>query len=124
MNNFVAQAVCTSVAEAFAVGQRAGVDLKKFVELVSAGPVNNGLFQMMAKTLHGDLAALKFELDYARKDVRYYTHLAEALNVPSLMGEAVHQSLALASALGYGKKYVPSLVEAQEQLTGAKVIPR
>jgi 3-hydroxyisobutyrate dehydrogenase-like beta-hydroxyacid dehydrogenase len=124
LNNFIAQAICTATAEAFAVGRRAGVDLRKLVELISAGAVNSGLFQAMAKTLHGDLAGLKFELDNARKDLRYYTHLAESLNVPSLVGEAVHQSLALASALGHGGKYVPSLVEAQEQLTGAKIVGR
>jgi 3-hydroxyisobutyrate dehydrogenase-like beta-hydroxyacid dehydrogenase len=124
LNNFIAQAICTATAEAFAVGQRAGVDLTKLVELVSAGAVNSGLFQAMAKTLHGDLAGLKFELDNARKDLRYYTHLAESLNVPSLVGEAVHQSLSLASALGFGGKYVPSLVEAQERLSGAKIIRR
>lgn len=124
LNNFIAQAICTATAEAFAVGQRAGVDLNKLVELVSAGAVNSGLFQAMAKTLHGDMAGLKFELDNARKDLRYYTHLAESLNVPSLVGEAVHQSLALASALGHGRKYVPSLVEAQEQLTGARIVAR
>lgn len=124
LNNFMAQAICTSTAEAFAVGQRAGVDLRQLVALVSAGVVNSGLFQMMARTLEGDLQALKFELDYARKDVRYYTHLAENLAVPSLMGEAVHQSLTLASALGHGAKCVPSLVEAQEQLTGAVIVPR
>ena len=124
LNNFIAQAICTATAEAFAVGQRAGVDLHKLVELISAGAVNSGLFQAMAKTLNGDMAGLKFELDNARKDLRYYTHLAESLNVPSLVGESVHQSLALASALGYGSKYVPSLVEAQEQLTGAKIVGR
>lgn len=124
LNNFIAQAICTATAEAFAVGQRAGVDLNKLVELVAAGPVNNGLFQAMAKTLSGQMDGLKFELDNARKDVRYYTHLAEGLAIPSVMGEAVHQSLTLASALGHGKKFVPSLVEAQEQLTGAKLVPR
>jgi 3-hydroxyisobutyrate dehydrogenase-like beta-hydroxyacid dehydrogenase len=124
LNNFIAQAICTATAEAFAVGQRSGVDLHKLVELVSAGMVNSGLFQAMAKTLDGDLGGLKFELDNARKDVRYYTHLADGLNVPCVVGEAVHQSLALASALGHGKKYVPSLVEAQEQLSGATIVPR
>ena len=124
LNNFIAQAICTATAEAFAVGQRAGVDLTKLVELISAGAVNSGIFQAMAKTLHGDLAGLKFELDNARKDLRYYTHLAESLNVPSLVGESVHQSLALARALGYGGKYVPSLVEAQERLTGAAIVRR
>ena len=124
LNNFIAQAICTATAEAFAVGQRAGVDLRKLVDLISAGAVNSGIFQMMAKTLQGDMAGLKFELDNARKDIRYYTHLAEGMNVPTVVGEAVHQSLALASALGHGKKFVPSLVEAQEQLTGAKIVPR
>jgi 3-hydroxyisobutyrate dehydrogenase-like beta-hydroxyacid dehydrogenase len=124
LNNFIAQAICTATAEAFAVGQRAGIEPKKLVELVSMGAVNSGLFQAMAKTLDGDLAGLKFELDNARKDIRYYTHLAEALAIPTVMGEAVHQSLVLASALGHGAKFVPSLVEAQEQLTGAKLVPR
>ncbi|MFN0183959.1 MAG: NAD(P)-dependent oxidoreductase [Aquabacterium sp.] len=124
LNNFIAQAICTATAEAFAVGQRSGVDVRKLVDLISAGPVNNGLFQAMAKTLTGQMDGLKFELDNARKDVRYYTHLAEGLGAPSIVGEAVHQSLALASALGHGRKYVPSLVEAQEQLTGAKLVPR
>ena len=124
LNNFIAQAICTATAEAFAVGQRAGVDLQALVDLVSAGPVNCGLFQAMAKTLKGDLGGLRFELDNARKDVRYYTHMAEGLAVPSVMGQAVHQSLVLASALGHGRKFVPSLVEAQEQLAGTRLVPR
>jgi 3-hydroxyisobutyrate dehydrogenase-like beta-hydroxyacid dehydrogenase len=124
LNNFIAQASCTAVAEAFAVGQKAGVDLKKLIELMSKGLVNSGLVQIMAKTLDGDLGGMKFELNNARKDVRYYTHLAENLAVPTVVGEAVHQSLALACALGYGEKYVPSLVEAQEKITGAKIVPR
>ena len=78
----------------------------------------------MAKTLDGDLTRLKFELDNARKDIRYYTHLAEDLAVPTIVGEGVHQSLALASALGHGRKFVPSLVEAQEQLAGTQIVAR
>jgi len=124
LNNFIAQAICTATAEAFAVGQRSGLKLQALVDLISAGPVNSGLFQAMAKTLNGQMDGLKFELDNARKDVRYYTHLAEGLAIPSVMGEAVHQSLTLASALGHGRKFVPSLVEAQEQLTGAHIVPR
>jgi hypothetical protein len=41
-----------------------------------------------------------------------------------VVGEAEHQSLALASALGYGRKFVPSLVEAQEKLTGVQIVGR
>ena len=123
LNNFVGQAISTATAEAFAVGAKAGIDLQQLVNVVSAGAVNSGIFQAMAKTLNGDFAGLKFELDNARKDLRYYTHLAEMVNVPSFVGEAVHQSLAAASALGYGKQFVPALVSAQEKLTGAKIAP-
>lgn len=123
LNNFIGQAITTATAEAFAVGALAGIDPKKLVEVISAGAVNSGLFQAMAKTLDGDFAGLKFELDNARKDVRYYTHLAESVNVPSAVGDAVHQALATASALGHGRKYVPALVTAQEALTGAKIAP-
>jgi 3-hydroxyisobutyrate dehydrogenase-like beta-hydroxyacid dehydrogenase len=124
LNNFISQAICTATAEAFAVGRRAGVDPRRLVDVVSVGGANSGLFQGMAKTLSGDLAGLMFELDNARKDLRYYTHLAEGLAVPSVMGEAVHQSLSIASALGHGRKFVPSLVEAQEQLAGTTIVPR
>lgn len=124
LNNFIGQAICTATAEAFAVGQRAGVDLHQLVALVGKGAVNSGLFQAMARTLDGQLDGLKFELDNARKDIRYYTHLAESLAVPAVVGEAVHQSLTLASALGYGRAYVPALVQAQEKLTGAVIVPR
>lgn len=124
LNNFIAQATCNAIAEAFAVGQRAGVDLKKLVALVSAGIVNSGLFQIMSKTLDGQLDGMKFELNNARKDVRYYTHMAESLGVPTVMGEATHQSLVLACALGFGSKLVPSLVEAQEKLANVQIVPR
>jgi 3-hydroxyisobutyrate dehydrogenase-like beta-hydroxyacid dehydrogenase len=121
LNNFIGQAITTASAEAFAVGTKAGVDLNALVQVISAGAVNSGLFQAMAKTLHGDFDGLKFELDNARKDLRYYTHLAEMVNVPSLVGEAVHQSLATASALGEGKNYVTGLVKAQEKLLGVSI---
>lgn len=124
LNNFVSQAVCTATAEAFAVGAKAGVDVQQLVNVVSVGAMNNGLFQAMAKTLNGDLTGLKFELDNARKDLRYYNHLAEMVNVPCIVGGAVHQSLVTASNLGEGKNFVPALVTAQEKLTGAKIVKK
>ena len=121
--NFLAQAICTSTAEAFAVGQRAGIDLKALVEVTSMGAANSGLFQAMAQTLAGNLESLPFAIDNARKDLRYYTRLAESVTVPTWLGEAVHQSLTLACALGYGASFVPALVRAQEKTNGAVIVP-
>jgi len=71
----------------------------------------------------GDLSGLKFTLQNAAKDLRYYTQFTEAMMLPSIVGEAVHQSLVTANALGFGDKYVASLIEAQEKLTGLAIVP-
>ncbi len=58
------------------------------------------------------------------KDMRYYTHLAESLPTSALLGEAVHQTLINANLLGFGDRYIASLIEAQEKMAGVKIVPR
>ncbi len=125
INNFIAQAICTATAEALATAAKSGLSIRKLHEVISAGAVNSGLFQMIVGRMleGGDLAGLKFTIVNATKDLRYYTHFTESMMIPSVMGEAVHQSLVTANALGFGDKYVPSLVEAQEKLAGVAIVP-
>jgi 3-hydroxyisobutyrate dehydrogenase-like beta-hydroxyacid dehydrogenase len=125
INNFLAMSIATSTAEAFATAAASGLSLRKLLEVVSAGAVNSGVFQMIAgKAVEGDLTGLKFSIANARKDLSYYTHLTESRNVVSHMGEAVHQSLVQATALGLGGRFVASLLEAQERLNGIRIVPR
>jgi 3-hydroxyisobutyrate dehydrogenase-like beta-hydroxyacid dehydrogenase len=127
INNFIAQAIATATAEACAAAVKSGLSLSKLHEVISAGAVNSGIFQMMVGKMldnNGDLTGLKFTLANAMKDLRYYTHLAETLPVPAIVGEAVHQSLVTANLLGFGDKYVASLIEAQERLAGVTIVPR
>ena len=126
INNFIAQAICTATAEACAAAAKSGLSLAKLHQVISAGAVNSGLFQMIVGKIleSGDLTGLKFTLSNAAKDLRYYTHFTESMMLPSVIGEAVHQSLVTANALGFGDRYVPSLVEAQEKLTGITIVPR
>lgn len=120
--NFMTQGIAAMIAEALTVCAATGVDPKKYAQLVAAGGANSGIFEMIVpKALDGDLTGLQFSIGNARKDLRYYTHLTEAAGVPSLMGEAAHQSFILASALGLDDKLVPALIEAQEKLTGLKI---
>ena len=124
INNFIAQAICTASAEAVATAAKSGLSIRKLHEVISAGAVNSGLFQMVVGKMleSGSLDGLKFTLSNAAKDLRYYTHFTESLMLPSIIGEAVHQSLVTANALGFGDKYVPSLIEAQEKVTGVKIV--
>jgi 3-hydroxyisobutyrate dehydrogenase-like beta-hydroxyacid dehydrogenase len=126
LNNFMAQAICTATAEACAAAAKSGLSIAKLHQVVSAGAVNSGLFQMLVGRMldGGDLTGLKFTLVNAAKDLRYYTHFTESMMLPSIVGEAVHQSLVTANALGFGDKYVASLIEAQEKLAGVAIVPR
>jgi 3-hydroxyisobutyrate dehydrogenase-like beta-hydroxyacid dehydrogenase len=125
INNFLAMSIANASAEACAAAAKSGLSIRKLHEVVSAGAVNSGIFQMLVgKMLDGDLTGLKFTLVNAMKDLRYYTHMAESLPVSAIMGEAVHQSLVNANLLGFGDKYIASLLEAQEKLNGVKIIPR
>ncbi len=126
LNNFIAQAICTATAEACAAAVKSGLSLSKLHEVISAGAVNSGLFQMLVGRMlqGGDLTGLKFTLANACKDLRYYTHFTESMMLPSVLGEAVHQSLVTANSLGLGERFVPSLIEAQERLTGLSIVPR
>jgi 3-hydroxyisobutyrate dehydrogenase-like beta-hydroxyacid dehydrogenase len=125
INNFMAMSQAAVIAEAAAAATKVGVDLDSLVKLISAGAVNSGVFQMMMPpALKGDLGTFKFGIANARKDLRYYTHMAEEAGVPSMLGEAVHQTLVQAAALGFGDKFVPSLLEAQERINGIKIVRR
>jgi len=126
INNFLAMSIASATAEALAAAARSGLSIAKLHQVISAGGVNSGIFQMIVGKLlnGGDLTGLKFTLVNAMKDMRYYTHFAESLPVSAIVGEAVHQSLVQANLLGFGDKYVASLVEAQEKLNGITIVPR
>lgn len=124
INNMLAMTTAAAIAEAVATASKAGLSLQRFFEVVSAGGVNSGIFQMMVgKALQGDLSGLKFSIANGQKDLRYYTHLTESLPVVSHIAEAVHQSFVQASCMGYGDKFIPSLMEAQERINGVGIVP-
>ena len=126
INNFMAMSIATTTAEACATCAKAGVSVNKLHEIISAGAVNSGIFQLIVgKMLEArDLTGLKFTLANAMKDLRYYTRFAASLPVAAIVGGAVHQSLVTANLLGLGDKYVASLIESQEKLAGVAIVPR
>jgi len=125
VNNFMAMTIVASIAEAFAVAAKSGVRTDMLFKVVSMGALNSPIFQMMAGgAVEGDLTKMKFAIVNAAKDMRYYTHLAESLPVPSFVGEAVHQSFEMAVALGLGEKMVPSMIEMQEKVNQMQIVKR
>ncbi len=125
VNNMLAMTQAAAIAEAMATAAKAGLSLQKVFDVISAGGVNSGIFQMMVgRALQGDLGGLKFAIGNAQKDLRYYTHLTEMLPTSSFIAEAAHQSFVQAANLGYGERFIASLLEVQEQLSNVKFVPR
>jgi 3-hydroxyisobutyrate dehydrogenase-like beta-hydroxyacid dehydrogenase len=125
VNNMMAMTMAASIAEGVAAAAKAGLSLQKLFDVISAGGVNSGIFQMMVgRMLQGDLGGLRFAIANAQKDLRYYTHLTEMLPTSSFMAEAAHQSFVQAVNLGHGERYIASLLEAQEQLNNVQIVPR
>jgi 3-hydroxyisobutyrate dehydrogenase-like beta-hydroxyacid dehydrogenase len=108
-----------------ATAAKAGLSLQKVFDVISAGGVNSGIFQMMVgRMLQGDLAGLKFSIGNAQKDLRYYTHLTEMLPTTSFIAEAAHQSFVQAANLGHGDAFIASLLKVQEQINNVQIVPR
>lgn len=125
VNNMLAMTQAAAIAEAMATAAKAGLSLQKVFDVISAGGVNSGIFQMMVgRALQGDLGGLKFAIGNAQKDLRYYTHLTEMLPTSSFIAEAAHQSFVQAANLGFGDRFIASLLEVQEQLSNVKFVPR
>ena len=125
INNMLAMTQAAAIAEAMAAAAKSGLSLQKLFDVVSAGAVNSGIFQMMVgRMLQGDLTGLKFAIANGQKDLRYFTHLTEMLPTSSFIAEAAHQSFVQAANLGLGDKFIASLLEAQEQINAVRIIPR
>jgi 3-hydroxyisobutyrate dehydrogenase-like beta-hydroxyacid dehydrogenase len=124
INNFLSQGVAALVAEAVTTATKAGVDLATLFEVVSAGGANSAVFQRFMPWVLGRESGMVFKLKNGQKDVRYYTHLAEAVGSTAFLGEAVHQIYTLAAAQGEGESYVPALARALGKVNGVTIGPQ
>lgn len=125
INNMLAMTTAAAVAEAAAAAMKSGLTLQKFFDVISAGGINSGIFRMMiGSAIEGDLSGLKFAISNGQKDLRYYTHLTESLPTTSFIAEAAHQSFVQAVNLGFGDRFIASLLEAQEKINGIQIVPR
>ena len=125
ISNMLAMTTAAAIAEAVATAAKAGLALPKMLEVIGAGGVNSGIFQLtLGRMLQGDMAGLQFTIANARKDLRYYTHFTEMLPTSSFIAEAAHQSFVQATNLGLGERYIASMFEAQEQLNQVQIVPR
>ena len=121
INNFYAQTKACALAEAFAMADLADLDRQVLYDVMASGPLHSGFMDFIkANAIDGNPNVLEFSIANARKDVGYYSEMADDLGVPSLMSAATKQTLGLARAQGWGDRMVPELVDYFEELFSNK----
>ena len=112
INNFFGMTVATSMSEAFAMADLAGVERQTLYDVMSAGPLHSGMMDFVkGYAVDGDPAQLAFAIKNARKDVGYYATMADDAGVTSLMSGGPKQALGLAMAEGKGEAMVSEMVD-------------
>jgi 3-hydroxyisobutyrate dehydrogenase-like beta-hydroxyacid dehydrogenase len=119
INNFLSLSHAAIAAEAIAVAAKAGVSMQALKDIVVAGGANSVMFERLIKLpLEGDDSAAKFAIVNARKDLRYYTAMAQNQSSAAFLAEQVLQLYALAVSLGHGESYVPRMVDVMTEISG------
>jgi 3-hydroxyisobutyrate dehydrogenase-like beta-hydroxyacid dehydrogenase len=91
INNSIAFAVSTVVAEGLALGSAFGLDAERLVEVLRQCSANSATFDRAASTyLAPPNEAVQFQLYLGNKDIRYSTTLAGELGSPHGATDAAH----------------------------------
>ena len=121
INNFFGMTVATTMSEAFAMADLAGVERQTVYDVMSAGPLHSGMMDFVkGYAVDGDPDQLAFAIKNGRKDVGYYATMADDNGVVSLMSSATKQALGLAVAEGKGDEMVSQMVDFFAELFKAK----
>ena len=109
LNNMVLFETVVALAEAKAIGERAGVDAALLFDTLSKGSADSFALRNhgMKAMLPGDFPERAFSVRYARKDLLYALQLAEQTGIDARGALLVDQWYQAAIAAGLGERYHP-----------------
>ncbi|MEM7751177.1 MAG: NAD(P)-dependent oxidoreductase [Pseudomonadota bacterium] len=124
VNNMLIQVNTVAVAEAFALGAKAGLDPQTMYDVirVSTG-ASFALDHRVPRFLSGDFAP-GGTVDISYKDQELETAFAKELGVPLLLANVSQQVYQMARAKGLSKEDGASVIKLYEEMVGVKLGPR
>lgn len=111
INNFMGMTTVATMAQAFAVADRAGVDRQQLYDIMSAGPSNSPFMGFCKKYAVGGVSDLGFSINNANKDLGYFLKLAEDLGTRAEIAEGTSHNLQAAVDAGMGEGNVPEIFD-------------
>ena len=112
VNNYICVVLCQMNAEALALAQKFGLDLRRTLEVLHGTTATNGQLKVnwAAKVLAGDISP-GFTIDLAHKDMSLILSAANGARVPLALGAVTREMFSLARAGGYGQCDFSAIVD-------------
>jgi len=128
MTKLCNQVICAlniqAVCEGLTLGAKAGLDMKKLLNVVTAGAAGSWMLSNLGpKMISGDFKP-GFRIRHQIKDLRLVLEAASKLNLPLPGTALVQQMLKAVEAEGLGDKGTQALIVAMEKLANFKVSGR
>ncbi len=112
INNFFAMTTVCAMSEAFAMADLAGLKRETLYSVMASGPLHSGMMDFIkANAVDGIKDKLAFSITNGRKDVGYYSNMADDLGAPSFMSPGTKQAMSLARSAGWGDNLVAEMVD-------------
>ncbi len=124
VNNAVAAANATALAQALLVAQATGVDLDALVRVMAAGSGGSAMLDLKADPMRRHDYTPLFKLEHMLKDVRLCLEAAQTAEVPFPAAAQARDVLVGAMARGHAEDDFAALLEAVEGLAGARLASR
>ncbi len=121
LNNMVLFMTGQALAEALAIGARAGVEGQRLFEALARGSADSFALRNhgMKAMVPGSFPEKAFPTDYALKDIRLALELAQGCGIEARGAALTAELLQATSAAGFGANYWPVLAKLIERAGGA-----
>ncbi len=119
------QAICglniQAVCEGLMLGAKAGLDLEKLLQVVTAGAAGSWMLSNLGPKMVKHDFAPGFKIKHQQKDLRLVLSFAAELDLPMPGTALVQQMLRSSEAEGLGEEGTQAAIVAMEKLSGRKV---
>ncbi len=119
INNALAAANASALAEALVLARAAGVDLDALVEVAGAGSGDSAMLRLKAEPMRNRDFSTLFKTEHMLKDVALCLEVGEALGVPFPSASHARDMLQATVARGLGEADFAAIIEAAEELGSA-----
>jgi 3-hydroxyisobutyrate dehydrogenase-like beta-hydroxyacid dehydrogenase len=121
INNAVAAANASTLAQALIVGRATGVDLDALVQVMGAGSGGSAMLTLKAQTMREHDYTTLFKLEHMLKDVRLCLEQGQATGVPFPAAADVREVLHAGMGRGLADADFTAIVEVLEDFAGTRL---